>query len=398
MPPLDAFSQGYLRLTLEINRHIDGYVDSYYGPADLKAEVEAAEKKSPAALLSDLARLHDALPTHNPHRREYLETVIRAMDCTVRGLNGEQFDYLDEVYRLYDVRPQLIDEATFTAAHAQLDTLLPGSGSLADRLESWRSQFVIPPVKLPEVIPVIMDEARRRTQQLVELVPGEHINVTLVNDQPWSGYNWYQGNAHSLIQINTDMPVNALDLPDLAAHEGYPGHHTEHQLKEKHLYEENGYGETASALLHSPSAVIAEGIARTALEIIFPNATNIAWMLDTVFPAAGLPSADPEQIRRIGEARKALRSVGDNAASLYHTGKLAEEQTIDYLRTYDLAPEKRARQRFRFLSNPLFRCYIFTYTQGERLIEEAAKGGDKTPIFKRLLHEEILPSKIPQIA
>jgi hypothetical protein len=96
-------------------------------------------------------------------------------------------------------------------------------------------------------------------------------------------------------------------------------------------------------------------------------------------------------MQAISRAREALRAVSGNAAILYHTGELNEEATVEYIQTYALASEKRARQTFRFISNPLFRSYIFTYTEGYRLIDAATKGEDKTPLFKRLLVEQLLP-------
>lgn len=397
MPQLDEFSQAYLRLTLEINKHIDGYVDAYYGPPEIQAEAAAAEKKSPEALMADLDHLYEHLPMGERQRREYLSAVLRAMNCTIRTLSGETFDYLDEAYRIYDIEPSLVDESRFDAAKSELETLLPGTGTITERMEARRNQFEIPVDRLMGIIDLCLTECRRRTASLVNLVDGESVEFRLVSNQPWSGYNWYKANAHSLVEINTDLPVNALDILNLMAHEGYPGHHTEHHLKEKHLYHDCGHGEVSSQLLHSPSAVIAEGIATTALEIIFPAESAYQWIAAELLPAAGLPSADPAELARMAAARESLRWVTSNAAILYHTGKLNQDQTMDYYRTYLLASEERCRRAFGFMSHPMYRTYIFTYTEGHKLIAEGARGGDKTPLFKRLLTEEVLPSRIPTL-
>ena len=100
------YGRSYLRLTLEINKHIDGFVDAYYGPDDLKAAVEDASKREPAALLDDVAALQAAIPGDDPARQAYLQAELRAIECSVRMLNGEKFDYLEEVNRLYDISPQ----------------------------------------------------------------------------------------------------------------------------------------------------------------------------------------------------------------------------------------------------------------------------------------------------
>src|SRR5574341_898808 len=215
MPHLDDFSRDYLRLVLEIDKHIDGYVDCYFGPPELKAQVESHEKLPPMSLLERYARLGEQASIDDPQRREYLNAVLRAVQTTLRTLNGDRFEYLEEVNRLYDIRPQLVDESTFTRAHAELDTLLPGSGALNDRLEAWRKPYEVPVARLLDVLDIARAEVRRRTAARFDLVPGETIEFTLVQDQPWSAYNWYEGNAHSLIQFNTDIPVSALDLVGL---------------------------------------------------------------------------------------------------------------------------------------------------------------------------------------
>jgi hypothetical protein len=42
MTPLDDFGRSYLELSLEIEKHIEGYVDAYIGPEDLKSAVVLA--------------------------------------------------------------------------------------------------------------------------------------------------------------------------------------------------------------------------------------------------------------------------------------------------------------------------------------------------------------------
>jgi hypothetical protein len=196
-----------------------------------------------------------------------------------------------------------------------------------------------------------------------------------------------------LIEFNTDIPLQAPSLIGLFAHEGYPGHHTEHMLKEMHLYRELGYAEQAAALLHSPTAVISEGIATMALEMIFPNDSHHEWNATTLFPAAGIAAdeATIETLRAASQAFAMMRYVSGNAAILHHTGQLDKEQTIDYIRAYGLSTPERAAQSYRFITHPLYRSYPFTYTSGYDLIKNAA---DPAATFRRLLTEQVLPSEL----
>lgn len=395
MLPLDAFGTDYLRLTLEIDKHIDGYIDAYYGPVALRDEVRAAPLRSPADLLADVDRLEERIPNDDPARAVYLATTLRAIECTVRMLAGETFDYLEEVHRLYDIHPQLAPESRLLAAHDALDTLLPErpGENLAARLAAWRKQFEIDATRGLELLELARDETRRRTAAFVTLPDDESVEIRLTSGQPWSAYNWYLGHGRSLIEFNTDLPLNALALLSTFAHEGYPGHHTEGVLKEIELYQKRGYAEQAAMLLHSPAAVISEGIATIAREMIFPNDSHYAWNVEVLLPAAGLPveAGLADRLRRIDRAAAELRYVNGNAAILYHTGLITKAGAVDYMQTYGLATPERAAKSVSFFTHPLFRAYTFTYSVGYDLI---AATDNPTATFGRLLTEQVLPSEI----
>jgi len=393
MPHLDSFDADYLRLTLEIHKHIDGYTEGYYGPAELRAEVEATPPLPAASLLAGVQRLQDSIPTADPARAAYLTATLRAIECTVHMLAGETFDYLDEVARIYDIQPRLVAEERFTAAHHALDTLLPGGGPLGERLAVWRKGFEIDTGHALALLELARAETRRRTAAFIDLPNDESVTITLVQGQAWSAYNWYLGGGRSLIEFNTDIPLSALALLGTFAHEGYPGHHTEGMLKEIALFRGRGYGEQAVSMLHSPAAVISEGIATTALDVIFPDDSHYAWTTEVLLPAAGLPveAGLAARLQAIAEATAALRYVSANAAILYHTGQLDRPATLDYIQAYALSSAERAAQSFSFISHPLYRSYPFTYTTGYDLI---AAAGDRDTLFRRLLTKQVLPSQL----
>ena len=109
--------------------------------------------------------------------------------------------------------------------------------------------------------------ARWRTSTL----PAEEsFTVEYVTGKSWSGYNWYQGNYRSLIQVNTDLPIYIDRAIDLACHEGYPGHHVYNVLLEKHLVRDRGWVEFTVYPLFSPQSLIAEGTANYGIEVAFP--------------------------------------------------------------------------------------------------------------------------------
>ena len=183
-------------------------------------------------------------------------------------------------------------------------------------------------------------------------------------------------------------------MTDLLAHEGYPGHHTEHALKER-LYTEQGLGEHALQLINTPECVISEGIDTLAEKMLFDPNELVRFRRERVYPAAGI-SGDTEREVAIGTALRILRSVPGNAALLLHEEGRDPQEVVAYLQRYGLVAEGEARQRLRFIADPLWRAYIFTYHVGYELISGWL---DQVPDerhgrFRTLLTEQVYPSQI----
>src|SRR3712207_7327130 len=53
-----------------------------------------------------------------------------------------------------------------------------------------------------------------------DLPSTEQFDLAFVTGKSWSGYNYYQGNYRSRIEINTDLPIRLSRAIDLGCHEG----------------------------------------------------------------------------------------------------------------------------------------------------------------------------------
>lgn len=396
-PALDPFGQAYARLSFGLERHVPGFIDAWLGTEEDRAALEPAA--APAAV--DLVAEAEALKAQaasldaSSQRREYLLKQITAMESVARTLAGEQFPYRDEVRLLFDVEPSAKPEAMFEEAIRDLDGLVPGDGPVLERMAEWRAQYIVSPETARRLVDVILPELRKRTRAIVALPEDESIEIRMVNDEPWSGYNWYLGNARSRVDLNTDLPIHAYRLTDLLAHEGYPGHHTEHLLKER-LYTEQGFGEHALQLINTPECLISEGISTTAESMAFSLEELAAFRREYVYPAAGI-TGDPEREIAINAARAQLSSVPSNAALLLHEAGADPEEVVAYLQRYGLSTEGEARQRLRFISDPLWRAYIFTYDVGRELVLNWLGAGPETERrqrYARLLTEQMTPSQL----
>jgi hypothetical protein len=388
---IDSISSRYIALAFDLEAHVEGFVDAYFGPPELK---ERPAARPPAEIVAEIADLRTAVSVSDypAQRRAYLDVQLRGMETTARRLAGEPIAYRDEVRGCFDIEPVYTPEAVFEAANGELEALLPGGGPLAERLEAWRRQFEVSPAVARQMIDRIAAEARRRTAELVALPEGDEVRFELVSDKPWSGYNWYLGDARSLVEINTDLPIKANSLLDLVCHEAYPGHHTEHALKERRLFRERGWGEQAIQLINTPECVVAEGIATLAADMIFGDGAH-AWAAENLYPLAGI-TGDPEREARIAKAQWNLRALSGNAAIMLHEQGADPEEVVGYIMRYGLRTEREARQSLRFISTPLWRPYIFTYFIGRQILGAWVSQGDRAARFRQLLTEQVYPSML----
>jgi hypothetical protein len=383
----------YIRLGLALGRHVDGFVDAYYGPAQLRAEADAGPPAAPAALAEEARRLLADLDSDgrlDPHRRTWLAAQIRGLHTSARKLAGEQIAYLDEIEACYGVRPTWMDEDEFAEAHRRLDEVLPRTGEpLGERYNRWREAQVVPPDKLSDAIHSLAEDFRNRTRRAFGLPEGERVDFVLEQDKPWSGFNYYLGDLHSRVAMNIDLPILSLTLAHVVAHESYPGHHTEHSRKEAGLVRRRHQMEESIFLVGTPQCLIAEGLADLGLEVI--AGTRPEPVVEGHLKPLGIPY-DAGVAGRVAEAGEKLGAVIGNAAIGVHDRGWSEDQAVDYLKRWALRPEKRAAKSVQFLTDPVWRAYQFCYIDGVRLCRRFV-GGDPAR-FERLISEQLIPDQL----
>ena len=406
--PLRSLAERYVRLVLAIGQHDSDYVDAYYGPPEWRLEAERA--KVPLASLDEQATGLEAELARAPAsaagqdaalwalRRQYLSRQLVAVRARLAMLQGRRFTFDEESRALYDAVAPTHTEAEFEAVLSQLAAKLPGEGSLIERYDRYKQQFVIPSSRLDRVFQEAIRACRERTRQYVELPPTERFTVEYVTGKSWSGYNWYQGQYRSLIQVNTDLPVYIDRAVDLACHEGYPGHHVYNVLLEKHLMRDRGWIEYSVYPLFSPQSLIAEGTANYGIEVAFPQADRLAFEKDVLFPLAGLDGARAQDYYDVLALVDRLSYAGNEAARRYLNGTIDRAGAAAWLEQYAMYPRPRAEQRVRFMDQ--YRSYVINYNLGKDLVRayvekqagRQAKPADRWRAFTALLSSPRLPS------
>jgi hypothetical protein len=223
----------------------------------------------------------------------------------------------------------------------------------------------------------------------------ETVRYEVVTDQPWSGFNYYEGNYTSRVAINADLPHRMGQLPHLVAHESYPGHHTEHCRKERGLVERADRVEHSVFLVNTPECLMAEGLADLGVEASIGEGWG-PWAAE-ILADVGL-HLDGHLAERIAVAAAPLNRVRQDAAILLHDRGSDPDDVVAYLQRWSLVSADRARQQLRFLTHPLWRAYISTYVEGFDLLSawlaarpEGQPVGDR---FVRLLDEPLTPAAV----
>ncbi len=406
VPVPDPVARDYILLALRLDQHLPGIVDGFFGPAALKAQVDMEQLRAPRRLADDAAALRGRLDAEvtDAARRHWLDLQLVALETLARVRAGEDIPYLDQVRRCFAMTPSRRPDTRFEAAASALDELLPGDGTLADRLAAEDARWTVPPDRVRAVVDALVPRYRSWAEGHFDIPPGDDLAVNLVTGQPWSGYNWYDGGYRSRVDFNLDLPIQLPRFVGVVAHETYPGHHLEHATKEAVLVEQSGHGESSVLLLNTPECLVSEGLANLGRELVVPPEA-LADLLVELAPIAGLPSAADGPALRDAAARQAAirqqREILDearlNAALLLHADGRPRDEVLDYLVTVGRFDPATAAKRLEFIEHPLWRLYVHVYFEGERQLREwlhLVPPAAQPARFGRLLTEPLTPVSI----
>ena len=406
---MNNISENYVKLVLKIGELDSDYVDAYYGPKDwqphdnLKTPEDSTSLRNFCNAETDsLLNALDALKNFKANeietlRYRFLYKQLLAVKAKIFLLGGGTFSFDEESKALYDAVAPTYTKKHFQNIIDELNNILPGNGNVDNRLEEYRKSFIIPKEKLDTVFNAAIAECKKKTLDYIKLPANENFKLEYVTNKPWSGYNWYKGNYFSVIQINTDMPIYIDRAIDLAAHEGYPGHHVYNTLLEENLVKKNGWMEFTVYPLFSPQSLIAEGTANFGIDMIFPGNSRVEFEKNILFPLAGLNPKDADKYYEVRKLVDELRYSGNEAARNYLDGKWNESETIDWLMKYSLMSKDKAVQRLKFIEK--YRSYVINYNLGQDLIKNYIEHNDgannqakKWSLFTKLLSTPQTPS------
>jgi len=390
---MNKIAEAYVKLVLKIGQHDADYVDAYYGPDEWKPAEQRHDGTDTLIhkqLDEEAGRLLDELENLSPYNATGIETLrfrflykqILAAKTKIFMISGGKLSFDEESESLYDAVSPTYPEEHYKEIIERLDKILPGMGDISKRINDFKNQFIIPGEKLDAVFKAAIRECRERTLKHIRLPVNERFTVEYVKDKPWDGYNWYKGNNYSIIQVNADLPVFVDRAVDLAAHEGYPGHHVYNILLEK-LYRDKGWAEFSVYPLFSPQSLIAEGTANYGIEVAFPGDERVKFEKEVLFPLADLDADRADEYYNMLSLLEELKFAGNEAAKNYLDGIWTKEETKSRLVKYSLMSPERADIRLKFIEK--YRSYVINYNVGKEIVKNyiLKNGGTESNIEKR---------------
>ncbi|MHA1320380.1 MAG: hypothetical protein ACTSQ1_11310 [Promethearchaeota archaeon] len=402
MVKISKFGEDFLLLALRIGKHIKGYVDFYIGPENLKKLIENESLTSPNKLLNDSNALLKQLRTQsfNKERIRYVEKLLIAMKTSIEILKGSPISVKDQISRLYDVSLQPVNESKLYDLKEDFNKAYEGFGSLKERLKELRIRRKVSESDVFDLFKKALEIVKNRTNELSTnfLPKNETIIIDLIgkkkeNEVKWSYYNWYLGNYTSRIDVNPSYDIYWSSLLSAAAHEGYPGHHTEFAVKEQYLFRELSQFEHSILLLNSPKLIISEGIASLAINVLFSYRDQA----EISFREFCRKKTDENSLNSITNQYSVRRKMDlflHNLAFHALIDEWSKEKLVRYATSFEILSKENIDNRIKFLNNPAHATTAFSYSLGRNLIVDKYSEFPSMDNFFDLLTKPVLPSDL----
>jgi len=403
MVKISKFGEEFLLLALRIDKHIEGYVDFYIGPEKLQKLVENEAITAPVKLLKDCNNLLSQVGSHGYRKKReiYLEKILIAMKTSTELLIGAKISIEDQFKRIYDVDIPPANDSKLKNFKEEFSEAYEKPEILGAYMKKLRIIRKVPKSNVFAFFKKALNITKNKTKEIFgDLFPeGEDIMVEVVNNNDnddklkWACYEWYLGNFISRIEVNPDFQMYWTSLLSFAAHEGYPGHHTEFVLKEKRLYRGLSQFEHSLLILHSPKLVISEGIAKTAINMLYSNkeVTEI-----------GLKEFCPDASEEVSLEKLVLQDIAKGKMAqfwynfAYHAlvDKYDEKELFRYAKYYKMFSKDEIKSEIKRLNNSTHSKNAFLYDLGINLIKNRYGETPSAKNFRNLLFNPILPSNL----
>ena len=369
-PTLDAIGAGYVQAALRLAQHDPSLVDAWRGPDRMEPGPRGPVKQIAAdiaALQQDVDRAGmDLSSAEEQARRRYLTLQLGALRFAADRQLGRAASIDEQFAEEFALPLPPLDAPHVTRTLAELDRLLPGKETLADRVNTLRRRIRVPTEKRREVFEAALSACKKVSAAVFPLPAREAVEIRISlfqQHQGWDGFADHTGDFETLIWINDEVPLDVSRALRLACHEGYPGHHVQHVLIDQ-LYEARQWMELRLTPTFGRHLLLTEGAAEVASDLAFPADERATLYRETLLPAAELDTIDAALLVRVEDLQRELLPVVTEVARGYLASTMTEAQARERLVNEALVAD--ADVMLAFIQRQRARALV--YGEGRRLV------------------------------
>ncbi|MGE3289483.1 MAG: DUF885 domain-containing protein [Pseudonocardia sp.] len=402
---VDGSAAEYAALAARVDRLLPG---SARVPAELRRRAAAQPRPRASTIVGEAGRLRSQLAGRSGRRVRMLDAQLRALECTARGLAGQEIGFRAEVATVFGVEIRAGEPDVYSAAHRVIGELLPGRGPVLQRWAAHRRRDEVPRALLLPAVRALAEALRARVTWA--LPPGEAVTWRVVERAPWSALHTADG-IRSTVTLNAGARLRWSALPALVGHEAYPGHHVQSCRAAC-----SPRPEDAVTLVRGPRAVLDEGAADAGFELLAGPDWGVwtaavlgevvrdaargrygALARDAAAVPVGVGPFDGELARLLVAATLPLQAVRQDAALLLHDRRspfvTRPAAARDHLLRWLPLSRAEATRIVEAMGSPLWRGHVVAHVQGPPLVNGwlRAAPGSSPDRYLRLLDEPLLP-------
>jgi hypothetical protein len=250
--------------------------------------------------------------------------------------------------------------ATVAAARAGLEASLEGRGALADRYAAFRRRHAVSDTRVVPAFLAAVTACRTRVGRHISLPDTERVAAEAARDFGSEARAVYQGDFRTRIAIDVSGPIDLARLVWLAAHEAYPGHHTQHVLADGECVLVRGWRERALHPVFGPHLLWSEGLAEAGAALLLDGEVYEDVCREIAAAAAVPPRTVPDLVA-VQRGVAALDIAVPRIAQEYLDGEIGSEAAAARLIEDALVTNPQGllavieRQRTRLLAYPVGR-------------------------------------------
>ena len=351
---VDAIAEGYVRASLQLAQHDPTLVEDWRGPesfkpgpripvAEMARQIESLERDAERAA-SDISSGQEYARVH------YLSAQLRALHFAAHRQLGRAASIDDQAREEFGVVFPPLDVAAVQRAHEALRDVLPGAGTLSDRIRDYRERSVIPAPRRHQFLTEALQSCRRATAAVLPLPRDESVAIVLGDPPVFEAFARYRGNNRTELEISGG-PLDVARAHRIACHEGYPGHHVQHLLIER-LYRERQWPEVLLTPAFGPHLLYLEGAAEVGADLVLNESREDRLLQD-------------------------LQPIVTDVARAYLDGSLREERALERLANEALVANPAGT--LAFIEQRRARALV--YVEGRRLVYERLKTKDLAGLY-----------------